>query len=143
MLDDDFKDIENFLKTSNNPHLSAFQDMEVEISQRVTDDLSTDPKERFIQMNALIQEAYGHYAAENETAMFSLGIAIIVLKMAFNTFKEDHNTIITSVEDQEAYIALMKKLSFEIQKEIEYNISTYNIYINFMTTLSDLLQEEL
>jgi len=138
MLDDDFKEIENFLKNGGNSELNTFQGFEKVIDDLIKNKLTNNIKENFTTLNVLVYHAYNAFDKNNSEVLKDFSTTIIVIKHLLAILKDTQDNDILNEKDKKEYIILMKILIDSMKQECESHLNFFNIFSEYLNDTNNL-----
>jgi len=132
MLDDDFAEIEGFLKAEGNSELQTVQKFDKILNDFMIKKFK-DVKESFATLNTVIYQSYSGFEKNAEEVIKDFGLTVIVIKKLISMLQDENNHLLND-EDKQAYLILMKSIVDSLKDETKS-------YLNFFTIFSEYIDD--
>lgn len=146
MLDDDFKQIEDFLKTGGNLELQTLIQFEEVVDTLVktimnqkTLNFENGMQETFITLHGVIYESYIEYEKHKDDIMKDFAITILVTKKIVKMLGEIQENNVLNDEEEKRYLTLMKVVIDSLKKEITTHLNFFNIFSEYIDEMATTL----
>ena len=138
MFENDFKDIENFLKSGGNSELHVFESFETIVNNFIKERFDENIKSGFLTFNQLLYQSYEKFDKHNSNVIKDFAISIIIIKNLLEKLQNSEENDILSEEDKKIYIDLIKILSTTIKKEAEAHLSFFSVFSEYIDGINNL-----
>lgn len=142
MLDDEFENIEDFLKSGDNPELQFFSTFEKITSDLVDQQFKNRSKEDFTKLHELILESYLGYNTNNNNVMKDFSILIIICKKVLEMLNTTEINDLFTEEQKQVYLRLLKDLIKSIKEEITHNLNYFEVFNEYTNGILNIIPVE-
>ncbi len=137
MLDDDFKEIEDFLKVKGNIQLQTFQKFEAMVDDLIEEKVQGNIAEAIYSLIGVVYNSYEQYDKYSDDVVKDFAISIILIKKITLLLKEQNDDIFVE-NGKKTYFALIKVLVEALKRDLNKHLNfflCFSEYINGMISM--------